>query len=188
MQREGVNYHQTYAPTPTAASVKMVLAVANQLKYTTYHLDVQQAFTQAKLDCKVIMKLLGGCGELSGKYVNLENALYGLKQSGSLWNNLLVVKLVVKHGMEQCKADPCVFRKIVKGVVVLILTVHVDDMAVAGPRVEVDKLRVTLSEDFTTVNLGELSFFTGYAVIQDIENRVTKIYQKTFIETLAVLT
>ena len=57
MQREGVNYHQTYAPTPTAASVKMVLAVANQLKYTTYHLDVQQAFTQAKLDCKVIMKL-----------------------------------------------------------------------------------------------------------------------------------
>ena len=71
----------------------MVLAVANQ--YTTYHLDVKQAFTQAKLDCKVIMKLPGGCGELSGKYVNLEKALYGLKQSGSLWNNLLVVKLVV---------------------------------------------------------------------------------------------
>ena len=64
-----------------------------------------------------------------------------LKQSGSLWNNLLVVKLVVKHGMEQCKADPCVFRKIVKGVVVLILTVHVDDMAVAGPRVEVENVR-----------------------------------------------
>jgi len=71
---------------------------------------------------------------------------------------------------------------------VLILTVHVDDMAVAGPRVEVDKLLVTLNEDFTTVDLGELSFFTGCAVIQDIENGVTKINQKTFIETLAVLT
>ena len=53
----------------------------------------------------------------------------------------------------------------------------------AGPRVEVDKLLVTLNEDFTTVDLGELSFFTGCAVIQDIENRVTKINQKTFIET-----
>ena len=94
----------------------------------------------------------------------MEKALYGLKQSGSLWNNLLVVKLVVKHGMEQCKVDRCVFRKIVKGVVVLILTVHVDDMAVAGPRVEVDKLLVTLNEDFTTVDLGELSFFTGCAL------------------------
>ena len=29
MQREGVNYNQTAAPTPTAASVKTVLAVAN---------------------------------------------------------------------------------------------------------------------------------------------------------------
>ena len=44
---------------------------------------------------------------------------------------------------------------------------------------------MTLNEDFTTVDLGELSFFTGCAVIQDIENGVTKINQKTFIETLA---
>ena len=38
---------------------------------------------------------------------------------------------------------------------------------------------------FTTVDLGELSFFTGCAGIQDIENGVTKFNQKTFIETLA---
>ena len=44
---------------------------------------------------------------------------------------------------------------------------------------------MTLNEDFTTVDLGELSFFKGCAVIQDIENRVTKINQNTFIETLA---
>ena len=42
----------------------------------------------------------------------------------------------VNHGMEQCKADPCVFRKTVNGVVVLVMAVHVDDMAVAGPRDE----------------------------------------------------
>ena len=87
--------------------------------------------------------------------------------------------------MEQCQADPCVFRKIVKGEVVLALAVHVDDMAVAGPRNEVDKLLATLNKDFTTVDLGELTFFTGCAVIQDIENGVTRINQKMFIETLA---
>ena len=67
--------------------------------------------------------------------MELKKALYGLKQSGALWNNLLVMKLV-NHGMEQCKADPCVFRKTVNGVVVLVMAVHVDDMAVAGPRDE----------------------------------------------------
>ena len=97
---------------------------------------------------------------------------------------MLVMKLV-NHGMEQCKADPRVFRKIVDGAVVLVLVVHVDDMAVAGPRDEVDKLLVTLNEDFTMVDLGGLTFFTGCAVMQDTKNGVTKINQKTFIETLS---
>ena len=67
----------------------------------------------------------------------------------------------------------------------LILTVDVDDMAVAGTGVEVDKLFVTLNTDFTTNNLGELSFFTGCFIIQDTENGMLKLNQKTFIETFA---
>ena len=41
MQREGVNYNHTAAP--AAASVKTVLAVANQTGFTIYHLDDKQA-------------------------------------------------------------------------------------------------------------------------------------------------
>ena len=77
------------------------------------------------------------------------------------------------------------FHLIREGKVELILTVHVDDMAVAGTGVEVDKLLVTLNTDFTKNNLGEPSFFTGCSIIQDIENGVLKLDQKTFIETLA---
>ena len=148
IQREGVNYLQTSAPTSAGASVKTMLVVANEMGFKTYHLDVKQAFTKAKLDCKIVMKLPGGCGELSGKYVDLEKALYGLKQSGLLWSDLLVDKLVSVHGMEQCMADPCVFRLIREGKLVLFLAVHVDDMAVAGTRVEANKLLVTLNKDF----------------------------------------
>ena len=111
--------------------------------------------------------------------------MYGLKQSGLLWNDQLVEKLVTVHGLEQCTTDPCVFYLIREGKVELILTVHVDDMAVAGTGVEVDKLLVTLNTDFTKNNLGEPSFFTGCSIIQDIENGVLKLDQKPFIETLA---
>ena len=120
------------------------------------------------------MKFPGGCRELSGKYVRLEKALYGLRQSGLLWNDLLVNKLVKVHGMEQCKTDPCVFRLIREGKVVLILTVHVDDMAVGGPEDEIDKLLVVLNEDFITNDLGELSFFTGCVFTQNIEQGTIK--------------
>ena len=50
MQREGVNYLQTSAPTPAGASVKTMLVVANEFGFKTYHLDVKQTFTMAKLD------------------------------------------------------------------------------------------------------------------------------------------
>ncbi|CAN0358558.1 unnamed protein product, partial [Hapterophycus canaliculatus] len=169
MQREGVDFFQTSAPTPTAASVKIFLAVANELGYLVYHFDTAQAFTQAELDCTLYTKLPAGCGELSGKIVRLEKALYGLRQSGLLWNELLVQKFVMRHGMEQCKTDPCVFRKIRDGKVVLILVVHVDDIAVAGEDNEVLQLHAVLNEDFTTNNLGRLSLLTGCVVAQDVE-------------------
>ncbi|CAN0585099.1 unnamed protein product [Laminaria digitata] len=47
MQREGVDYLQTSAPTPAAATVKIVMAVAKEMSYKIYHLDVAQAFTKA---------------------------------------------------------------------------------------------------------------------------------------------
>ena len=67
MQREGLDFYQTSAPTPAATSVRIVLAVANELGYPVHHFDTAQAFTQAKLDCTVYMKLPQGCGSLSGK-------------------------------------------------------------------------------------------------------------------------
>ena len=181
MQREGVNYLQVSAPTPPGVSVKTMLVVANEMGFKTYHLDAKQTFTKAKLDCKIVMKLPGGCGEL----LDLEKALYGLKKSGLLWNDLLNDKLVSVHGMEQCMTDPCVFRLIREGKLVLILAVHVDDMAVAGTRVEVNKLLVTLNKDFETNDLGELFFFTECTITQDTEKGLTCIRQKMFIETLA---
>ena len=87
--------------------------------------------------------------------------------------------------MEQCKTDPCVFRLIREGIVVIVKNVHVDDMAVACPREEVDKLLEVLNEDFTTYDLGELSFFTGCAFKKNLELGEISINQTAFIETLA---
>ena len=53
MQGEGVDYLQTSAPTPAAASVKILMTVANEKCYKIYHLGVAQAFTKAELDCGI---------------------------------------------------------------------------------------------------------------------------------------
>ena len=52
MQREALDYLRTSALTPAAASVKIVLAVANGLQYKVNHLDVAQAFTKATFNSR----------------------------------------------------------------------------------------------------------------------------------------
>ena len=96
-----------------------------------FRLDVAQAFVRAKLDAEIYMKLVGACGDMSGKIVRLNRSLYGLKQSGRQWAGLLV-KTVVEYGMDQGRTDPCVFRMVVNGKVELIMAVHVDDVVNAG--------------------------------------------------------
>ena len=58
--------------------------------------------------------------------------MYGLKQAGRRWEIRLSDVLVSKVEMEQCKADPCVFRLIRDDVVVMSVCVHVDYITAAG--------------------------------------------------------
>ena len=55
---------------------------------------------------------------------------YGLKQAGREWHLLLVKWVVEIMELEQCKAEPCIFRQMINGKVVLMVGVHVDDIIV----------------------------------------------------------
>ena len=182
-QVQDVDYFQTFAPTPSSASVKILAAVANEHGLKIFHLDVAQAFVRAKLDAEIYMKLPGGCGDMSGKIVRLNRSLYGLKQSGRQWAGLLV-ETVVEYGMEQCRTDPCVFRMVVDGKVQLIMAVHVDDIVIAGSDESCRDFHAALVTKFPTNNLGELTWYTGCAFKRDWELGTLEITQKAFIESM----
>ena len=116
--------------------------------------------------------------------VRLDRALYGIKQAGRQWSALLCQTLVDEHGMERCRADPCVYRKIVEAVVKLILEVHVDDILVSGEKEVCDELHHTLNENFPTETLGELKWYLGCAVERDWQQGSVKIKQPAMIDTL----
>ena len=113
-----VHFLETYAPTPAASSVKLLVAIAVKNDWELRQLDVKQAFIQADLDFNVFMKLPDGCGDKNGKVVKLNKSMYGLKQAGRRWATHLGDVIVRKIRMEQCKADLYVFRLINDGVVV----------------------------------------------------------------------
>ena len=79
--------------------------------------------------------------------------------------------------MEQYRADPCVYRKIVEGV-------HVDDILVSGEKEAYKELHHTLNETFPTENLGELKWYLGCAAERNWQGGSVTIKQPATIDTL----
>ena len=72
-QIHNVDFSETFDSTPSAASVKIAVAVADEKNWLLLrHLDVKQAFIQAHLDEAVYMRLPAGCGDMSGEVVLLQ--------------------------------------------------------------------------------------------------------------------
>ena len=133
------------------------------------------------MDFNVLIKLPDGCGDKSSKEVKLNKSVYGLEQAGRRWAMHLGDVIVRKIGMEQCKADPCVFRLIRDGVLVMIVCVHVDDITVAGESEACDFLSTCLLEEFQTTG-GELSWYLGCVFECDRKGGVLRTSQRAFIE------
>ena len=149
------------------------------------HLDVKQAFIQAHLNEVVYMRLPAGCGDMSGEAVLLQRAVYGLRQAGRQWRLRLSRVLLQKTGMEQSKADPCVFRKVVDGEVTLIVCVHVDDLAVtAKGKKTFDAFYAQLKDEFPVNDMGNLSRYLGCAFERDKMEGVMKMRQTAFVNSL----
>lgn len=82
-QIRDVGYTHPSSPCLSSASIKLVVAVANEKGLPNYHcIDVAQAYIRAPLDEGVYLKLPDCCGVESRKNAKMERAIYGLKQSG----------------------------------------------------------------------------------------------------------
>ena len=126
------------------------------------------------------MHLPLGCGELSGKIVRLLKCQYGLKQAGKEWHLLLVRWLVEMMRMEQCKAEPCIFRKMINNKVSLMVGAYVDDIIVSGEQDMWDEFFDQLRQRFSAKTLGELKMYTGCAFERDWDNGILEINQTAF--------
>ena len=165
--------------------MKIATAVANEKGWLLRHLDVNQVFIQVHLDEAVYMRLLADCTDMSGGVVLLQRAVYGLRQAGLQWSLRLSRVFLQKIGMEQSKADPCVFRKVVDGEASLIVCVHFDDLTVtAKGRGTFYIFYAQLKDEFPVNDMGELSWFLGCAFERVRMEGVMKMTQAAFVDSL----
>ena len=167
------------SPVMNSTTCRALFAKSAINKWSIHHLDVVTAYLNSPLpESDIIFMGLPKELVLRGypRVVQLRKALYGLRQSGYLWNQLMT-EFLLSTGFKQCLSDPCLFVDEQKDI---FLGLYVDDSFITGPDAPCAKIIEQISKRFKTTNKGLMKKFLGINVDQSSKG-VILINQKDYI-------
>jgi hypothetical protein len=187
-QKFGRDFDETYAPTASFKSFCTIMQLAAMEDWIVKGIDVENAYLEAPIDKDIYMYLPQECYKReNGKPVKVKllKSLYGLKQAGELWFQLLRSE-IINLGYTQCLYDRCIYKKIdpETGAKAYII-VYVDDIIFTGSNtIAVDDDMDRLGESFTKISdLGEITRYIGIDIERDRVNHSISISQVPYIES-----
>ncbi|CAI7757540.1 unnamed protein product [Closterium sp. NIES-54] len=106
-QRQGVDFFQTFSPTPKMTTLRVLLHVAAQRDYELHSLEFSTAFLQGSLHEEIWLRRPPGfSGPFpSGTQWSLRRPVYGLRQAPREWHDTLRTTLAAL-GFAPSTADP----------------------------------------------------------------------------------
>ncbi|KAI1004337.1 hypothetical protein K3495_g3875 [Podosphaera aphanis] len=177
-QRHGIDYKETFSPTPRPETGRIMLVLAHQLSWHRRQGDVPTAFLNPNLDIELFMELPKGF-EREGCIIKLHKGLCGLKQAAALWYDDAKATLA-SQGLFPTTSDVCLYTTSSKDIFVLL---HVDDFQVMGPNLsKIESLMHALQKKYNlkTVNT---DLFLGIE-IKSSPHGTLKISQGQYARTL----
>ncbi|CAI7891279.1 unnamed protein product [Closterium sp. NIES-54] len=111
-QRQGVDYFQTFSPTPKMTTLRVLLHVAAQRDYELHSLDFSTAFLQGSLHEEIWLRRPPGfTGSFPpGTQWSLRRPVYGLRQAPREWHDTLRTTLAAL-GFAPSISDPSLFLR-----------------------------------------------------------------------------
>lgn len=184
-QEKGVNYDETFSPTASMTSIRVLMQKAVQENLIVHQMDVKTAYLHAPIECEIYIEQPEGYkvkSQGNEKLVcKLEKSLYGLKQSGRNWNRMLH-EYLCENQFVQNPADHCVYTKVTKTEKVFII-IWVDDLIIAASDLSVLKdVKEMLMLKFRMKDLGKLTHFLGINFEQGVD--FVKMSQHGYVEKL----
>ncbi|CAI7756277.1 unnamed protein product [Closterium sp. NIES-53] len=131
-QRQGVDYFQTFCPTPKMTTLQVLLHVAAQRDYELHSLDFSTAFLQGSLHEEIWLRRPPSfTGSFPpGTQWSLPRPVYGLRQAPREWHDTLRTTLAAL-GFAPSTADPSLFLRTDTSLPPLYILVYVDNLVFA---------------------------------------------------------
>lgn len=182
-QREGLDFEETFSPVAPYAVIRTMLAVASANAWHIHCTDFERAYLNSTLDKVVYMKPPSGSNLPSGKCYKVVKGLYGLKQSGRLWN-IELDRLLRSLGILPIASTPCVYMS-GSGNNIIIIVAYVDDLILVSPsETRLNEVKAGLRDRFKMEDKGEPKQFCGVDIEYDRKGRKLFISQRRYIEDM----
>lgn len=194
-QVEGVDFFETSASTVISATWRILIALAVQLGYTARQVDIVAAFLHGTLKETLYMKqfpmlcdfmrdprfqqLAAKLGWTTDKIIQLNQPLYGHKQSANAWESRLTDELT-SLGFTKLVSDRSVYFNPSNGVIV---AAHIDDLLFfSPPDVDVSGVITDLGRKLPVSDCGFPTHFLNVA-ITELEDGIG-LSQQSFVEDI----
>ncbi|CAI7793620.1 unnamed protein product [Closterium sp. NIES-54] len=182
-QRQGVDYFQTFSPTPKMTTLRVLLHVAAQRDYELHSLDFSTAFLQGSLHEEIWLRCPPGfTGSFpAGTQWSLRRPVYGLRQAPCKWHDTLRTTLAAL-GFAPSTADPSLSLRTDTSLSPFYVLVYVDDLVFATADAEALTLvKSELQKRHTCIDLGELRCYLGSQITRDRERRTITLTQSHMV-------
>jgi hypothetical protein len=174
------DYNETFAPVARTNSLRLFLKVSVVKKHKRKMLDVVAAYLYGKLNEDIYLKTPANWKCKPGNVLKMKHALYGTKQGGRSWYQLLKDYNLKVLNMKMSESDNCIFFREDYSVMMLV---YVDDMIISYKN-ESDYLNLIdrIKRDFEIGEEGPIDWYLGIKLI-DQGNKIM-MNQTEYIEKI----
>ncbi|CAI7807163.1 unnamed protein product, partial [Closterium sp. NIES-54] len=183
-QRQGVDYFQTFSPTPKMTTLRVLLHIAAQRDYELHSLDFSTAFLQGSLHEEIwLCRPLGFTGTFPpGTQWSLRRPVYGLRQAPREWHETLRTTLAAL-GFAPSTADPSLFLRTDTSLPPFYILVYVDDLVFAtADTAGLAYVKSELQKRHTCTDHGEMRSYLGLLITRDRAQRTITLTQSHMVQ------
>jgi hypothetical protein len=199
-QQKQDSYAEIFAPVIKFVTLRILLALVAALDLECHQADISNAYCNASLTGdKIFMRQPAGfeCYGPRGEELvcELSKSLYGLKQAGRVWNNMLNGWLISVKCKEdpgrlrftRCRSDYSLYYCHHKGTSVIV-GVYVDDLIIISNKLEaVNDFKARLKSKFDITDMGDISWILGMKVVRDRSRKRLHLHQQKYAQDILEL-
>jgi hypothetical protein len=181
LQRPGIDYSETFAPTAKWAALRAILALSAYEDLYVETVDVSTAFLNGNVHEEIYMRQPEGFEQGGPGYVcKLHMLLYRLKQAGRMWHEKLDSKLQTM-GFKHIHCDHSIWVW-TRGAQRIIVPVFVDDMTIcAKTAADIAWVKSELGKRFKLCDLGPTSFLLGVEIKRNCSKHSMTLSQHQYV-------